>query len=112
MKQSDIFLFSKNIETETVGQGITRQILGYNDNVMLVNVMFENDSIGDAHSHPHVQTSYIESGRFEVTIDGKSQILEKGDGFFVPENKVHGVVCLEQGSILDCFAPVREDFLM
>ena len=112
MKQSDIFLFSKNIETETVGQGITHQILGYNDNVMLVNVMFENGSIGDVHSHPHVQSSYIESGKFEVTIDGKSQILEKGDGFFIPENKVHGVVCLEQGSILDCFAPVREDFLM
>ncbi len=111
MKQSNIFLSAKSIETEIVGQGVSRQILGYNSDIMLVKVMFEKGSIGDAHSHPHTQSSYIESGRFEITIDGKTQTLEKGDGFFVPENKVHGVTCLEAGTIIDCFSPMREDFL-
>jgi len=111
MNQSKNFLLSKEIVTETVGKGVTRQILGYNEDIMLVKVNFEEGSIGDAHSHPHVQSSYIESGKFEVTIDGTISTLSKGDGFFVPENKTHGVVCLEKGSILDCFSPVRKDFL-
>ena len=111
MKQSEIFLLNKDIAIETVGQGITRQILGYNDNIMLVKVMFETGSIGDAHSHPHVQSTYVESGKFEVTIDSETLALVQGDGFLVPENKMHGVVCLEKGVLLDCFSPVREDFI-
>lgn len=111
MKQSDIFLLSKDIVVETVGKGVTRQILGYDKDIMLVKVIFEKDSIGDIHSHPHVQSSYIESGKFEVTIDGKKQILEKGDGFFVPSGSLHGVICLAPGVVIDTFTPTREDFL-
>lgn len=111
MKQTDVFLLSKNIPVETTGEGVSRQILGYDANIMLVKVNFEKGSIGSMHSHPHVQTSYIESGKFEMTIDGKKQILEKGDGFFVPSGIEHGLVCLEVGAVLDCFNPVREDFL-
>lgn len=111
MKQSDVFLLSKNITIQAVGNGVTRQILGYGDDIMLVKVGFEKGSIGDPHTHPHVQSSYIESGKFEVTIDGKKQVLKKGDGFFVPSEKVHGVVCLEAGVIIDCFTPTRKDFL-
>ena len=111
MEQSDNFLLAKATETEIVGQGVSRQILGYNNNIMLVKVMFEKGSFGDMHSHSHVQTSYIAGGKFEVTIDGKTQTVEEGDGFFVAENETHGVACLEAGIIIDCFSPVREDFL-
>lgn len=111
MERSENFILTKGIEAESTGKGVSRQIFGYNKDIMLVKVSFEKGSIGDAHSHPHVQTSYIEEGKFEVTIDGKKQTLAKGDGFFVPENLSHGVVCIEAGVILDCFSPAREDFL-
>lgn len=111
MKQSEVFLKGKEITEEVVGEGVKRQILGYNEDVMLVIVDFETGSIGDVHSHPHVQTSYIESGRFEVTIDGDKQELVAGDGFFVPSGKPHGVICLAAGKIIDTFSPMREDFL-
>ena len=111
MEQSNIFLLNKQIETETVGSGVTRQILGYSQEIMLVKVVFEKGGVGDMHSHPHVQSSYIESGRFEVTVDGNTQILEKGDGFFVPSGRLHGLICLEGGCVIDAFTPAREDFL-
>jgi len=111
MKQSNVFILNKDTEIKEVWPGTTRQILGYDENIMLVKVGFETGAIGEMHSHPHIQTSYIDSGRFEVTIDGKKQILEKGDGFFVPSGKSHGLVCLESGAVIDTFTPAREDFL-
>jgi quercetin dioxygenase-like cupin family protein len=111
MKKSKEFILQKDIITETVGDGVTRQILGYNDELMLVKVSFEKGSIGDMHSHPHVQSSYIESGRFEVTIDGKTQELAQGDGFYVPSGTVHGLICLEKGAVIDAFSPMRKDFI-
>lgn len=111
MKQTNNFILNEDAKIKEVAPGTTRQILGYNNNIMLVKVSFETGAIGDMHSHPHVQTSYIDSGKFEVTIDGDKQILEKGDGFFVPSGKVHGLICLEAGAVIDTFTPAREDFL-
>ena len=96
---------------EKVGEGVTLQIMGYNNDIMLVKVEFETGSIGDIHAHPHTQTSYVASGKFEVNIDGEKQILAAGDGFFIAPNKPHGVLCMESGILIDAFSPVRKDFL-
>ncbi|MDR2951361.1 MAG: cupin domain-containing protein [Prevotella sp.] len=111
MKQSKEFILNNGTQIEIVAPGTTRQILGYDENIMLVKVSFETGAIGEMHSHPHVQSSYIDSGKFEVTIDGKKQVLRKGDGFFVPSGKIHGLICLEAGAVIDAFTPAREDFL-
>ena len=37
--------------------------------------------------------------------------LTKVDVFFALENIVHGVICLEEGLLIDIFNPAREDFL-
>jgi len=111
MNQSKDFIVSKDIQAESVSEGVTREILGYNENLMMVKVSFEKGSIGEIHSHPHVQSSYIVAGKFEITIDGKKQVLSAGEGFFVSSAKAHGVVCIEEGSIIDTFTPSRKDYL-
>ena len=108
---SDAFINAKNIEWETVDKGVQRKILGYDEQMMMVCVRFEKNAIGSLHHHIHRQVSYVESGRFEVSIDGQKQILEKGDCFFVAPNLVHGVVALEEGALVDVFTPARTDFL-
>lgn len=105
------FINSGNIEWETVDKGVERKILGYDDQVMMVCVRFEKDAIGSLHHHFQRQITYVESGRFEVTIDGKKSILEKGDCFFVAPDLVHGVMALEKGTLVDVFTPARMDFL-
>jgi quercetin dioxygenase-like cupin family protein len=106
-----IFFDSDNIEWENLGDGLKRKILGYDDNIMMVKIHFEKGSIGYEHNHPHSQTTYVQSGVFEVTIDGKTKTLKEGDSFFVQSNLKHGVVNLEDGILIDVFSPKRDDFL-
>ena len=108
---SDIFLHYDEIAWESAGEGITRQIMGYDDQIMLVKVRFDKGAIGTAHSHPHSQTTYVESGLFEFTIGDKKEIVRSGDGLYVAPNVVHGTVCLEPGILIDVFSPMREDFI-
>ncbi len=108
---NNIFFESDSVEWIELGGGIKRQIMGYDDNIMLVKVSFEKGSIGTLHDHPHVQTTYVASGKFEINVDGEKQILSVGDGFFAPPGKTHGVTCLEAGILVDVFSPMRKDFL-
>lgn len=109
--KNDHFLFGKDIAVEDLGSGISRQFLGYNDSLMMLKIMFEAGAVGAAHKHFHSQSTYIESGVFDVTIDGVTQRQGAGDSYFIPPNLVHGAVCIEAGVLIDTFSPVREDFL-
>ena len=78
---------------------------------MMVKIYFPKGAIGYEHHHPHSQVSYVLSGTFEVNIDGQKKVLKTGDSFFVPSNKKHGVLNLEEGYLVDVFSPKRNDFL-
>lgn len=111
IEASDVFIKSSAIEWEEVGEGITRQIMGYDEGLMLVRVRFEKEAVGALHSHPHRQVTYVESGRFEVEVGQEKEVLVSGDGFYIPPDVEHGVLALEGGVLIDVFAPAREDFL-
>ena len=96
---------------EEVWPGITRKVFGYDDRLMLVKVKFIKGTEAPAHNHPHSQSSYIESGQFEVTIGNEKEVLNAGDGFYVPPEVTHSVIAMEEGIVIDAFSPHREDFL-
>ena len=93
------------------GPGVRRRILGHVPEMMLVEVAFQSGAIGPVHSHPHTQASYVAEGRFEVTVEGATQILSAGQSFIVAPGLRHGVLALEAGRLIDSFAPRRADFL-
>jgi quercetin dioxygenase-like cupin family protein len=109
--ESKLFFETATTGWEHLGEGVSRQIMGYNDRIMLVKVRFDKGAVGALHKHPHVQDSYIAEGAFEVTIGDQVQLLRAGDSFFVPSDTVHGVRCTETGLLIDVFSPFREDFL-
>jgi quercetin dioxygenase-like cupin family protein len=110
--QSPAFLYESELPWQTPVEGLRRQIMGYNDQMMLVKIEFEAGCDGGGrHAHPHTQSSMVVSGVFEVTIDGVTQTLRAGDGFCVAPNRMHGAVCIEAGTLIDAFSPLREDFL-
>lgn len=111
MNHSEIFIKGNEQAWENTEPGVNRQILAHNEDLMLVKVAFEQGAVGTLHQHIHTQASYLLSGKFEVTINGKTEILNAGDSFYVPPASLHGVVCLEEGILLDAFNPRREDFL-
>jgi len=110
-RSSEAFIRGEATPAEEVGDGIKRQFCGYDDSIMMVRVEFEVGAVGEVHSHPHSQASYVESGEFDVFIDGVEKRLGAGDSFFIKPNLDHGAVCRKAGVLLDVFSPVREDFL-
>ena len=111
MSASDAFLHGNSVTRENVGEGLVRQVLGHDDSILMARVDFDKGAVGEVHSHPHAQVTYVVSGEFEVYIDGEKKRLGPGDGFYIRPNTDHGAVCLEPGVLIDVFSPVREDFL-
>ncbi|MDD5582523.1 MAG: cupin domain-containing protein [Candidatus Marinimicrobia bacterium] len=100
-----------DVPLEKLNDKMSRKIMGYDSNLMLVRVLFKKGGVGSPHAHPHQQVSYVEKGKFEVTIGDKTEVLVEGDAFVVPSNILHGAVCLEEGVLIDTFSPMREDFI-
>ena len=109
--KSKTFVLSGEIPWVTMAAGLKRQILGYDDQLMMVRVLFDRGAVGALHSHSHRQVSFVESGKFEIEIAGEMQMLTAGDSFFVPPDMPHKAVALEPGCLVDVFAPARENFL-
>ena len=97
-------------EIEDLGEGIKRQILAYNKDIMAVKVWFDKGAIGYAHKHHHTQITYVEEGEFIFTIAGKERILKSGDSCIIPPNVEHGTTTTTGGLLIDTFSPMREDF--
>lgn len=108
---SQPFIAAKDAPIEELGDGVSRQILGFGPEIMIVRVWFDKGAVGEVHAHRHSQSTYVERGSFEVFIDGEKRVLGAGDSFYIAPHLDHGAVCLEQGVLIDTFSPLREDFL-
>ena len=105
------YIRASELKTEEMFPGVTRQIIGYDTDIMMVKVFFAKGAVGYKHKHPHQQISYILSGKFDVDIDGKIERLSAGDAFIAPSNVEHELKCQEEGTLIDSFSPIREDFI-
>ena len=106
-----MFIFHKETTLEDLGNGVTRRILAHDGKMMAVEVNFEQGAVGPMHNHPHEQLTYVLSGEFEFTIGEEKHVVSAGDPLYTQPNIMHGCVCLQPGTLLDTFTPVREDFL-
>lgn len=108
---SEKYILTKTMDWEELGGGVSRKFLGFDNQIMMVQVKFEKGAEGSPHAHFHTQATYVAKGKFEFDIDGVKQVVTEGDGVYIQPNLVHGAVCLEEGMLIDVFSPVREDFL-
>ena len=92
--ESNNFQYEGEMKWENAGAGVVRQIMAYNDDLMMVKVK-----------------SYVASGVFEFTTDGETKIVHPGDGIYMKPGVLHGCRCLEAGVLIDTFSPIRKDFL-
>lgn len=92
--------------------GVTRQNLAHDPQIMMIRVVFTGGGVGAPHSHPHRQVTFIERGRFRLTLGDQTLEVAAGDSFFVAPGLTHGVVALEDGALIDVFTPAREDLLV
>lgn len=94
-----------------LGGGVSRRVLAYTPQLMIVEVNFEKGGEGSVHTHPHSQSTYVLSGRFRFNVDGEAVEVGPGDTLAFPPDIPHGTLCLEAGTLLDIFTPMREDFV-
>jgi quercetin dioxygenase-like cupin family protein len=78
-----------------------------------VSVVFWEAKAGSTfpeHSHIHEQISTIQKGRFQLTINGETKILEEGIVAVIPSHAKHSGIALTDCELIDVFYPLREDY--
>ena len=90
--------------------GLLRQVLAYNDRLMLVRHIMDKGWIGARHSHPHEQLVYVINGHLRFSGGGSTFHVRTGDSFVVPGGVEHQASALEESEVLDVFTPYREDY--
>ena len=62
------------------------------------------------HSHMHTQVAHVLKGRFELTVDGETTLLEPGLVAVIPPHAKHGGRAITDCELLDVFNPERDDY--
>ena len=86
--RSETFQIAEQMPWENPGPGITRQIMAYDGQLMLVKVHFEKGAVGTMHEHYHSQATYGASGTFELPIGDEKRVLVAGDGYYVAPDEL------------------------
>lgn len=94
--------------------GFFRTTLVYNDDIMLCHLLLKKGAEVPLHRHPAVQSGYVISGRlsFRRGEEGRDAFLAgPGSAYLFRSNELHGVEALEEAQTVDCFTPLRPDYL-
>ena len=113
---SDInhFVRHEDAKVEIMNNGITKRILSYDESLMVEELVFEEGAQSRVHSHTPVQIPYVKSGVFEFMIGEKGEtafVLKEGDTAYMAPDEPHCVRCIEAGTLVVAFSPVREDYI-
>lgn len=102
----------QDLEPFITPEGAERRVLAHGGSLMAVEFSFAAGIAAPMHKHPHEQIGYVVEGELEFLMEGKDPVrLQKGDSYYVPPETMHGVKILSKTILLDCFAPLRKDFL-
>jgi len=62
-------------------------------------------------SSPARSSTFVRSGVFDFSVGDITRRLKASDSLVIPSNVEHGCRAIEEGSLIDTFAPRRDDFL-
>lgn len=98
-----------DIETKEIAPGFFSKLI----HTKLNTINFIEVAAGNTvplHHHPQEQLSFVLEGKFEMTIEGKMQVLEPGIFCTIPSNALHGGKAITNCRLIDIFNPAREDY--
>ena len=99
----------KDIEKKEIFPGLNGKFI-HGDKISWAFWDVKKDSIVPNHNHIHEQIMHVVSGKFEFTLDGKSNIYSDGDVVVIPSNIFHSGKALTDCKLMDVFSPVRQEF--
>lgn len=84
----------------------------FGERAMLNLVELEANAVVPLHSHPQEQLGIVLRGEMRLTVNGVEHVLREMDAYAVRGGVEHSATFGTEGAtVLDVFAPVREDYL-
>jgi quercetin dioxygenase-like cupin family protein len=91
--------------------GIELKNLTHGSKTHLTEVRLKKGALIPEHQHPHEQTGYLVSGRLRFFSGDEEAIAGPGDSWTFEGGRKHGAEALEETVVIECFSPVRDDYL-
>ncbi|HEY6332875.1 MAG TPA: cupin domain-containing protein [Blastocatellia bacterium] len=98
------------IPSEQLNDKFVRK-LAWDGGVMIAWMECKQGCVVPSHSHENEQMTFVVSGRWLFTIDGKTLEVGPNEMLYIPPNTVHGAEALEDIIAYDVFTPPREDWI-
>lgn len=92
-------------------KGVDFTVGATGDQTMVTLMTFAKGQTVGEHMHPHEQCGYCLKGRFELTVEGRTELIGPGDSYVIPGRASHSYVVLEDAEAVEVFSPPREDYL-
>lgn len=67
-KNSEVFVFGKNVAVTPAGEGVERKVLGYSESMMICEIRMKKGAVIPSHAHVHEQCSTIVFGKVTYTV--------------------------------------------
>jgi quercetin dioxygenase-like cupin family protein len=90
--------------------GVVRRTLVSGDRQTLVRIALDAGAEVPEHTHPHEQAGTVVEGRIRLRIGAVEREVEAGGAYLIPGDMPHFVQALEATTLVEVFAPVREEF--
>lgn len=101
----------KKEAVKKVFKGVSLNSLALGEKSQVAKMNYKTGNFASPHHHPHEQSGYVISGKYELTIDNEKYELTAGDSYSIPGNKTHSFLVIEEGEVIDVFTPPREDYI-
>ena len=95
---TDLISRTTEIPLESLRDGLKKRPIVETPNVRFNEFFFDQGTSTQPHSHDVEQVAYIVAGKFRVDLNGQVGEVGAGDGYSIPANCQHSVVCTETGS--------------
>ncbi|MCD8181478.1 MAG: cupin domain-containing protein [Firmicutes bacterium] len=92
-------------------KGVSLDSLSVGEKSQVTKMNYVLGNYASPHRHPHEQSGYVISGRYELTVNDEKYELNAGDTYSIPGNTLHSFRVLEAGNVIDVFTPPREDYM-
>jgi quercetin dioxygenase-like cupin family protein len=85
--------------------------LFHSEKATFAHVTLLKGAIVAEHQHIQEQWTHVIEGQLLFNLNGEEKLLTAGMTAFMPSNVPHSAKAITECKVIDCFLPVREDFV-
>jgi quercetin dioxygenase-like cupin family protein len=100
----------EKIAVERLSDKIQRQCL-HGDRATVARFFLARGAVIPRHSHDSEQCTSVLAGALKLVFDDGEVVLRPGEVLLIPSHKPHAAEALEDTTVLDIFAPRRDDWI-